>query len=255
MTILMYIGIALGVLVLLGLISYFRAAAKVPTYDTKTLLDGLALDTQTLINVAKTYFEPLSIDQLRRRPNPTSWSVGECLQHLNLYGEYYIPALQKALQAEGQPQPTFKGSVLGEYFANLMRPKNDGQPKSKMPTFKDKNPIAMQLEVPADIVQQFVTQQEDMLKCISAARQKNLYRPKITITISRLIALSIGDTLRFNTYHAERHVAQAMRTLHLRSDQPESRQLLGSIQMLDSSATEARFEEMSKKIADKENNV
>ncbi len=78
----------------------------------------------------------------------------------------------------------------------------------------------MQLEVPADIVSQFLAQQEDMLKCISAARQKNLNRPKITITISRLIALSIGDTLRFNTYHAERHVALDLGHRQRREERP-----------------------------------
>jgi len=222
----MYIGIGLGVLVLLGFISYFRAAAKVPTYDTKTLLDGLASDTQTLIDIAKKYFEPLSADQLRRRPNPKSWSVGECLEHLNLYGEYYIPALQKALQAEGQPQPTFKGSVLGEHFANLMRPKDDGQPKSKMSTFSDKNPVLMSFVVTPEIVSAFIAQQEDMLKCISAARQKNLHRPKITITITRLISLGIGDTLRFNTYHAQRHVAQALRVLQSTADREANTEIL-----------------------------
>jgi hypothetical protein len=209
-----YVLIGLAAFVLLLIFSFLRATAKVPTYQTAELLAGLKSDVQAIIDTTKNDFEPLSVAELSERPAPNSWSVGECLQHLNLYGDYYLPAIKAALEAEGQPQPTFKGSALGEYFANLMRPReDDGQPKSKMPTFKDKNPTLLKIEVTETTVADFLAQQALFLEYLKAAESKNIARPKIKITISRLIRLSLGDTFRFNIYHSMRHVQQALRAL------------------------------------------
>lgn len=209
-----YLLIGFAAFALLLLFSFLRATAKVPTYQTSELLAGLKADTAEIIATVETNFASLSLAELSARPSENSWSVGECLQHLNLYGDYYLPAIKAALQAEGQPQPTFKGSALGEYFANSMRPSEaDGQPKSKMPTFKDKNPTLLKIEVSETTVSEFLAQQQLFLDYLTQAESKNISRPKIKITISRLIRLSLGDTFRFNIYHNMRHVQQAMRAL------------------------------------------
>ena len=49
----------------------------------------------------------LSDDQFNRRPQPASWSVAECISHLNVTGREYVPAVEQAIErgkAKGHAQ-------------------------------------------------------------------------------------------------------------------------------------------------------
>lgn len=41
----------------------------------------------------------VSQEQLWTRPSPESWSVGECLAHLNIVGQLYLSTMQAAVDA------------------------------------------------------------------------------------------------------------------------------------------------------------
>ena len=54
---------------------------------------------------------------LNHKPSPQSWSALECLEHLNRYGDFYIPEISKRLNAATKEQAsTFKSTWLGNYF-------------------------------------------------------------------------------------------------------------------------------------------
>ncbi len=46
---------------------------------------------------------PLSLDQLRWRPNPRRWSIAECLDHLDKVLAHYLPKIDEAI-AQARPQ-------------------------------------------------------------------------------------------------------------------------------------------------------
>ncbi len=210
----------LGLFFVLPFLWWLWATARVPRREAKAVLDELENMTRDIIAVAEQEFLPLSLDTLRQRPSASSWSIGECLQHLNLYGEYYLPALKKAMtEGKNAPQASFKATWLGEYFANMMLPKTNGELKTKMKTFKDKDPAQMpeSIAVPNDVLEVFLQQQRQFLAGIAQARYCDLQGVSIPITISRMIRLTIGDTLRFNVFHNIRHLHQAQRALKMLS--------------------------------------
>lgn len=149
---------------------------------------------------------------LNRRETDSSWSVLECLEHLNLYGDYYLPEIEKSiLRAKPETkQGIFKSGWLGNYFAHSMLPKK-GEVKNKMKTFNDKNPIHSTLD--KTTIDRFLKQQEKMLDLLDMANRVNLNKTKTSISISRLIRLKLGDTFRFTIYHIERHILQAEKAL------------------------------------------
>jgi len=68
--------------------------------------------------------EGLSPEQLNWRPRPEAWSVGQCLEHLHLANEVYLPAISIAL--EGRPHSRFRksfsaGSAAGSFETLLRR--------------------------------------------------------------------------------------------------------------------------------------
>ncbi len=53
-----------------------------------------------------------------------SWSILECLEHLNLYGDFYIPEIKNRIESSKTlPKENFKSRILGNYFAKSMLPK------------------------------------------------------------------------------------------------------------------------------------
>lgn len=153
--------------------------------------------------------QDLHEDELNERVHHDSWSTLECIEHLNLYGHYYLPEMEKRMQASNaQAIKQFKSGWLGNYFAESMLPKEQ---LNKMKTFKSMNPIHSKLS--KQVLSTFIDQQQKMLQLLSAAQSKNLESIRIPISINKWIKIKLGDTFRFVIYHNERHIQQAQRVL------------------------------------------
>ena len=152
-------------------------------------------------------FKNMDANQLNFKPNEKSWSILECIEHLNLYGDFYLPEMEKQILAASKTRPKveFKTGVLGGYFANLMREKNGKIKKMKSP--KDKNPTNSTLTITS--LDRFLKQQSLLISLLEQAKQVDLTKTKTAISISSFIKLRIGDTFRFYVYHIERHLNQA----------------------------------------------
>lgn len=182
--------------------------------NTQTLLKDLEDLTNQNLKIVQKEFEPLSESQRKWKPQPDKWSIAECLEHLNRYGDYYLSAMQngiqKATQNGWEKQTQFSSSWLGNWFANSMKPKSDGSLPTKMSAPKDYNPANNETVNPQYLAK-FIDQQKQMLDLIQQAQKINLQKVKIPITLTRLIRIRLGDTFRFNIYHNERHVLQAQK--------------------------------------------
>lgn len=147
--------------------------------------------------------------ELNFRISEDSWSVLECLEHLNRYGNFYIPEItQRISSSKTASKPDFKPGVLGNYFAKSMLPK---EKLNTMKTLKAMNPIHSELN--KEVVDEFVNQQQQLLDLLEKAGFVDLEKTKTAISISKLITLKLGDTFRFVIYHNERHIVQAQRIL------------------------------------------
>ena len=184
---------------------------------TDLLRQELSSITEENINAAKE-FKRLTTEQLNYKQCPGSWSILECLEHLNLYGDFYLPAIEQQILAQPQHRPDsiFKSGLIGNYFANMMKP---GSGK-KMKSPADKNPSNSALS--ATTIDRFIKQQELLRSLLQQSRTANLTKVKVPISITRLIRLRLGDTFRFVVYHNQRHIAQAQRCVNTRIKMPET---------------------------------
>lgn len=175
--------------------------------ENNILIDDLLQRTRLATEKVKS-FQQLSIDQLRYKKGD-QWSILECLEHLNLYGDFYLVEIENCI-IKNRNRPgsnVFQSGLLGNYFANLMEVKDGKITKMKSP--KDKNPVNKDLT--ETTITRFLQQQEQLVKLLKSCRSMDLTRTKSAISLTRLIKLRLGDTLRFFTYHIERHVLQADR--------------------------------------------
>ncbi|WP_346317252.1 DinB family protein [Chitinophaga sp. YIM B06452] len=187
-----------------------------PVFQAATLLQNLRNDVNGLLHAAREKIagQPRAI--LLQQPAPGSWSAAQCLDHLNGYGRFYLPALEQAINKAEKNNwtalPQFRSGWLGNYFANLMQPKPDGALRSKMSTPKGHRPTP-QLD-PGAVLAEFISQQEKMLSLLQRAAKINITRLRVPTSLSSLLKLNAGDTFRFLIAHQQRHMLQALRAVN-----------------------------------------
>ncbi|MDT0645790.1 DinB family protein [Zunongwangia sp. F260] len=151
----------------------------------------------------------LPLEKLNHKENIGSWSALECLKHLNLYGDFYLPEIEKRINRSSHAaEDKFKSGRIGNYFAQMMLP---GENMKKIKTFKNKNPAGSKLD--KRTIEEFIVQQKKLLELLDSARNVSLNKTKTSISISSFLKLKLGDTFRVMIYHNERHVLQAQKSL------------------------------------------
>lgn len=182
---------------------------------TIDLISELTSITQTNINQAE-QMKRYSPEMANWQPGAGRWSALECLEHLNRYGDFYIPEIETRLSEHSpDPQQNFRPGILGNYFANSVKPE-----AKRMDTFKSMNPTRS--SVRPDVLKEFLKQQEQMIDIIKRSADYNLQKVKTNISISKFLRLRLGDTLRVVIYHNERHMLQAKRAIDLAQKQEKA---------------------------------
>ena len=173
--------------------------------NSRHLLEQLQSDVRQLI-LAATYLQKEDPELLLTAPAPGKWNVAQVLEHLNSYGRYYLPAIERSLQADKPAKETFTPGWFGNYFTNIMKPGANGKISNKMSAPKNHRP-ATDLDI-KPVMDNFFNQQQRLLDLLEKAKQKNIGAIRTPVSISRFIKLKTGDTFRFLIAHEQRHFLQ-----------------------------------------------
>lgn len=170
-------------------------------------LEQLSRTVHNQKHTAIAAFVPLGLSLLNQKPDPESWSILECLEHLNRYSRYYNPALTKAISRYpgGNHEQTISYTWLGKKSLEMVRPENG----KKSRTVKHMNPNNSQLG--RQTLEEFLDHQTELLQLLDKAKGANLKKKAIPVEFFRLLKLRIGETLEFVVLHQERHMQQALR--------------------------------------------
>lgn len=179
--------------------------------SNEVLIEDLMDRTKEVMNQANLFLQ-MKISDLNWKASETEWSILECIEHLNRYGDFYIPEITQRIAATTKRTSNlvFKSGLLGNYFANSLLPK---EKLNKMKTFKEMNPVGSHLD--KSTLEKFIAQQKQLLDLLHQARNIDLNKTKTSISISKLIRLKLGDTFRVVIYHNQRHIVQANRNQKL----------------------------------------
>jgi hypothetical protein len=179
------------------------------TIQSAQLISDLTALTLENLNTVQS-FQLRQEEELAQRAATESWSVLECIEHLNRYGNFYLPEIEKRINNSTTHSETlFKSGVLGNYFAKMMLPEK----AKKMKTFNDMNPLNFDLD--KRVLDQFINQQYQLLELLKRSGAVSLNKVKTNISISKWITLKLGDVLRIVIYHNQRHIKQAEKTLNI----------------------------------------
>ncbi|HRI21985.1 MAG TPA: DinB family protein, partial [Panacibacter sp.] len=186
-----------------------------PTYQSNQLLEKLQQQTETLLNKAIREWQMIPPPKFSQQPDGNSWSAKQCIVHLNIYGDYYLPAIEgailKAKNKKSVSAKEFKPGLFGNYFTHIMLPDIDGKPAKKMKAMKGY--ISSNNEDSDKVIATFIDQQEKLLQLLEDAKSINLNNTKVAISIAKFLKIKLGDVFMFLIAHNYRHVLQAERAL------------------------------------------
>jgi uncharacterized damage-inducible protein DinB len=176
-------------------------------YKSEELLNHLKSDIEHLI-AAAAHLHNADAIKLSYPPGEGRWSAVQCLEHLNSYNRYYLPSIQSAMQAAPKDQNAwFIPGFWGNYFTKKVMPGNVFEVKNKMKTAKAFNPTrAINVE---KVFVEFDKHQVKLIELLDKAKNYDLEKIMVPISLTKVIKLKLGDIFRFVVAHEQRHMIQA----------------------------------------------
>ena len=151
---------------------------------------------------------PLTIEQLRWRPDPRHWSIAECLDHLNLTLGVYLPKVEDALESGWRQGKTCQGPRNHDRreFEALKLVEPPVSVRHSAPTA-----IVPSAAVDPDwLVDRFHQTRDHYAEAVRRAFGLDLSRIPIVKPLFPVIA-SLGGALAFLAAHDRRHMWQSER--------------------------------------------
>ena len=177
-------------------------AAIAPAWTLRLLAELDAADARA-IALAR----PLSGTQLNWKPRPDVWSVGQCLDHLCVAAEVYLPAISEALDGH-QPAAVdeIRPGWLGRWF---IRKYIEPSAETKRATAPKK--IAPGARVDPGILDRFLRGNDAVRQFVRRAAPYDVNRIRFRNPFISGLRFSVGTGLEVLTRHERRHLLQAER--------------------------------------------
>lgn len=155
--------------------------------------------------------DALGADAFNWKPSPETWSVGECLAHLNVVAGAYAPVLEEALEgAAPRGEPPFHYGWLARRFIEANRPGGRAlrTPRAMRPPEAGAARSALD---PEATLTTFDRLTDRMIAAVARGDGLDLAHLRVASPFLRILRLPAGAFLDALGQHALRHVAQARR--------------------------------------------
>jgi hypothetical protein len=154
---------------------------------------------------AESVAKALRPEQLNWQPSPGAWSVGQCLQHLYLANEVYLPAISAVL--EGRQQAAVHEIRLGRlsrwFIRNYIAP-NPGGTRARAP-----GKIEPTSKVEPGILAAFLRSNQAARELIRRAGEYDVNAIRFKNPFIPLLRFTVGTGLEIIAKHQSRHLLQA----------------------------------------------
>ena len=141
------------------------------------------------------------------RPNPNSWSAAECLSHLSISTESFLPVLTLAINDArkrnivGKKPP--KMDLIGRVLRWFLEPPIRAKTKTAAPF------VPKSVRAKAEAFGEFASLQSKLSELINAARGLDLTRLRIVSPFDQRVKYNVFSAFRIVVAHQRRHLWQA----------------------------------------------
>lgn len=156
------------------------------------------------------------------RPKPSSWSAAECLSHLSISSEQFLPALKAAIDdarerkilSDRKPKMDVLGRVLRWFL----------EPPIRQRVKTTARFVPRSVRAKAEAFGEFAALQEKLAELLAAARGLHLSKVKVVSPFDKRVRYNLYSAFRVLVAHQRRHLWQAEQAVaELRHDRAAAR--------------------------------
>jgi DinB family protein len=167
----------------------------------------LATDLNANDETARDLVGGFTDEQLNWQPAPCCWSVGQCLEHLCISNESYLPPLSAALREKpSSPVEEITPGWFGRWF---IRSFAEPSPQSKRASAPGK--IRPGLRTDLSVLDRFLSGNQACRDLILRARGNDVNRIRFWNPFLPGLRFTVGTGLEIIVGHERRHLLQAQR--------------------------------------------
>lgn len=143
------------------------------------------------------------------RPNTSSWSAAECLSHLSLSTEMFLPTLQQAIEDArrrgllAKQKSGLKMDLIGRVLRWFLEPPIHQRLKTTARF------VPRSVRAKAEAFGEFAALQSKLAEQLVAARDLDLSRIKIVSPFDKRVRYNLYSAFRILVAHQRRHLWQA----------------------------------------------
>jgi hypothetical protein len=159
---------------------------------------------------AKELLEGLTPLQLNWKPSQQVWSVGQCLEHLRVANEVYLPAISASLAA--RPFLSVQDITPGWFGRWFIR--NYIEPSCESKRARAPKKIAPGAQVDPSILELFLASNQAARELVRRASHHDVNRVRFKNPLIPVLRFTVGTGLEIVSRHERRHLLQAERVKH-----------------------------------------
>jgi hypothetical protein len=181
---------------------FVREGTSVASWAERLLSELNAADRR-----ARELLDGLSEEQLNWQPGAGVWSVGQCIEHLSITNEVYLPPITSAL--EGKPKgsaPEITPGWFGRWFL-----KHYVEPSPEQKRIPAPKKIVPGSRIELSVLERFLIGNQTARELVSRAREYDVNKIRFRNPFVPLIRFTVGTGLEIVTQHQRRHLLQAKR--------------------------------------------
>lgn len=171
--------------------------------DLAAILQGLEKSDRE----AQALLAELDEERFNARPNERSWSVAQCLDHLNVGNRIYLEAMRSAVEEARSKnvlrQGPIRPRVLERWFIREMEP----PPRRRLPAPRKIVPTARKSR--AEVGEEWTSSQAGLRDLLHQATPLDLNRTRFVNPFLPLVRFSVGTGFLVIGAHERRHLWQA----------------------------------------------
>lgn len=149
----------------------------------------------------------LTEEKFNQKPASGGWSVGECLQHINITAEQYIPRIDICINIAREKKLFTDEKFKARFIQNKLISSLEPPYKRKIKTFKAFEP-ASELEMHATF-DSFKKFNDQIINFVNESNGINLRKAVLVSPVSKLVRLKLGEAYLLLATHTRRHLWQA----------------------------------------------
>lgn len=167
-----------------------------------TFLSDCSKRNELLVERVTALIESVDVAELDRKPDPTTWSPAQVMEHMVITNRYYFPAMRASMsgaaKVSGETQVRF--SLIGKLIRRMAGPGGNA-PAPKMLHPGD-------VKFSNEMLGKWQAQQVELIALLEQANGLDISRLPVRNPFFRFIRMNLADSIEIMTAHTERHVGQ-----------------------------------------------